>query len=584
MPAERTGPVLRPVWPIRLSARSLWAGAALVALAGCAGQPSKPVSAERSPELAKQAHPSTVPANAPDNDEIDDTRGPDADVIRRDYVPHEWPEPARDLWSAIRHDFSLAPNAKRRSVRAWTQFYATHTDHLDASLARAQPFLWHVVQQIEARDMPGEIALLPIVESGYNPAAKSYAGASGMWQFMPGTADHMRLTRDWWYDGRNDPLASTDAALNYLQALNDRYNGDWFLALAAYNAGPGRVDRAIERADREGISTAYWNLELPEETQEYVPQLLALRRIMMTPARFGLDWPTLANRPRTRHVSLPAQTDMQIAADMLGMSEDALRKLNPGLRRWASDPNRPTQLLVPSAKADAFESRLAQIDPSKLVDSAHHTVRRGDSLSRIAQAYDVSVASLRQANDIHGSRIGVGQRLTIPRPGRAAEPAADVPSQTYVVQSGDTLWHIANRYNVSVASLKRANDSAATSLRIGQKLDIPGAARPPAPTTYVVERGDTLWSIARTNEVSVADLRRWNRMTPGASLSPGTTIALDGPSELPNFYEVEAGDSLWSIADRFSMQVATLRSLNNMSAQSTIRPGERLRLQPAVSS
>ena len=585
MPADSLLIVWRPVRPVSgLPLRQIITAAGFLLLAGCASQPApKPVAASSVP--AATAHPSTVPANAPEPaDEAEAAPAPDADVVRRDYVPHEWPDPGRDLWSAIRHDFALDPNSERRSVRAWTQFYATHNDHLDASLSRAQPFLWHVVQQIEARHMPGEIALLPIVESGYNPAAKSYAGASGMWQFMPGTADHMDLTRDWWYDGRNDPIASTDAALNYLQSLNNRYDGNWLLALAAYNAGPGRVDRAIERADREGISTAYWDLELPEETREYVPQLLALRRIMMNPARFGVNWPALANTPRTRVVALPAQTDMQIAADMLDMSEDDLRRLNPGLRRWASDPNHETRLLVPSTKAAAFESRLSQINPRKLVDSAEHTVRRGDSLSRIAQAYDVSVASLRQANNIRGSRIRTGQHLTIPRPGSPARTTQDVPSQNYVVQSGDTLWHIAQRYNVSVASLKAANGNGLSTLRIGQTIDIPGAARPPAPTTYVVEQGDTLWSIARANEVAVADLRRWNRMPAGSTLSPGTTIALDGPSELPNFYQVEPGDSLWSIADRFSMQIATLRSLNNMSAQSTIQPGERLRLQPAVSS
>ncbi len=154
-------------------------------------------------------------------------------------MPHKWPAPSRDLWSQIRSGFKLDANDERRSVRVWTQFYATHTNHLSLSLQRAKPFLWHVVQQVEKRNMPTEIALLPIVESGYNPSAKSYVGASGLWQFMPGTADHMSLPRDWWYDGRDDPIASTDAALNYLQSLNQRYDGDWLLALAAYNAGPG---------------------------------------------------------------------------------------------------------------------------------------------------------------------------------------------------------------------------------------------------------------------------------------------------------------------------------------------------------
>lgn len=499
------------------------------------------------------------------------------------YVPHKWPAPSEDLWSLIRQGFQLHPGEERQSVRIWTQYYATHTNHLSLSLQRARPFLWHVVRQVDKRHMPTEIALLPIVESGYNPTAKSYVGASGMWQFMPGTADHMKLPRDWWYDGRNDPIASTDAALNYLQSLNQRYDGDWLLALAAYNAGPGRVDRAIARAESEGASTSYWDLELPAETTEYVPQLLALRRILKTPARFGVNWPRLANEPRTKIVRLPGQTEMKVAARMLGMSEEDLRRLNPGMRRWASEPGGHNQLLVPVAKAAGFRAQLARIDPARLVVSRTHTVHRGEVLGRIARAYGVSLASLRQANELHGNTIRVGQRLTIPGPGKHEKAPAAEPTQTYVVQSGDTLWNIANRYRVSLASLRQANGARVNTLHPGDSLSIPGAAKPPAPSTYVVRNGDTLWSIARDNDVVVSDLRHWNRMGSGTSLRPGTTIALDGPSPLPDYYEVEAGDSLWSIASRFSMQVTTLRSLNDMSSDSTIRAGERLRLQPLSS-
>jgi len=554
--------------------------ALVLSVAGCATQ-------QGSQPAASVSTPSTTPATpAPQTTpDVVVQDQPDAAEPQLDYVPHQWPEPDQDLWSGIRAGFALDPNEQRRAVREWTQYYATHKRHLNVSLERAQPFLWHVVQQIEDRDMPTEIALLPIVESGYNASARSYVGASGLWQFMPGTADHMGLPRDWWYDGRNDVIASTHAALDYLMLLSNRYDGDWLLALAAYNAGPGRVDGALRRARSEGLDDSYWNLELPRETAEYVPKLLALRRIMETPARFGIDWPVLDNTPRTRPVALPAQTELAVAARMLDMPEADLRRLNPGMRRWASAPDGHGTLLVPASQAKAFRRKLKGAKSYALVTRSTHTVRRGDVLGRIAQQYGVSVASLRQANHISGDRISVGQTLQIPKsgvPGQAPPPAE--PTQTYVVQSGDSLWDIAHRYNISVATLRARNSRAGARLRPGQTLIIPGSATPPEPSTYVVKTGDSLWTIANDNDVAIADLRRWNRLSSDTALQPGRSLAIDGPAPLPDYYDVESGDSLWSIAHRFSMQIATLRSLNDMSADSTLRPGQRLRLQPSVSS
>lgn len=555
----------------------------LSVLAGCATAPQKGQTAKTSKP------PSTVPASVANTikEAENESEGKTqthyvAPVVRQHYTPHKWPSPSQDLWSQIRAGFQLPANDNRLSVRVWTQYYATHTKHLSASLKRAQPFLWHVVQQVKKRNIPTEIALLPIVESGYKPAAKSYAGASGMWQFMPATAKDMQLRQDWWYDGRNDPTASTDAALNYLQSLAQHYSGDWFLALAAYNAGPGRIDDAIAKARSNGQPTDYWDLHLPKETAQYVPQLLALRRIMKTPARFGVSWPQLANEQRTQLVDLPGRISIKRAAQMLNMTETSLRELNPGLRRSATGPKRE-ELRVPASRAARFQTVLAHADPKQLYNHHVHVVQRGDTLSRIARTYGVSVAALRESNNLSSNRLLVGEKLAIPGSGSKA-PSSSEPSQTYVVQSGDTLWYIAHRYHVSVASLKRANGASGAALHPGQKLTIPGTAKPATPTEVVVHSGDTLWSIAQANDTTVAQLRRWNRIDSNTSLSVGTTLAVDGPAELPDFYEVESGDSLWSIASRFSMQVNTLRSLNDLSTSATIRPGERLRLQPEVSS
>lgn len=450
------------------------------ALAGCATSPQRGHATRAGTQRGQS--PSTIPTSVTRTIHKAEQAGDGkkkthyvAPAARQDYVPHQWPSPNQDLWSQIRAGFQLAPNEERLSVRVWTQFYASHTRHLSGALEHARPFLWHVVQQVEKRNMPTEIALLPIVESGYNPTARSYVGASGMWQFMPATANDMSLQSDWWYEARNDPTASTNAALNYLQSLAQRYSGDWLLALAAYNAGPGRVDGAIAQAEAHGKPTDYWDLDLPRETTQYVPQLLALRRLMKTPARFGVSWPRLANKQRTRLADLPGQISIKRAARILGMSEADLRDLNPGLRRWATGPNRD-ELRVPADKATNFRVALARIDPDRLLNRHTHVVQRGDTLSRIARAYGISVAALRQSNRLNGNRIVVGEHLTIPRSGSGGAAPMSEPSQTYVVQSGDTLWHIAHHYSVSVASLKQANGTSVATLHPGQTIDIPGSA------------------------------------------------------------------------------------------------------------
>lgn len=485
------------------------------------------------------------------------------------------PNPQHDLWIRVRNGYQLPPEYGHPSINEWVQFYLEHSKHLDASIRRARPYLWHVVEALSARNMPLELALLPIVESGYNASARSYAGAGGLWQFMPPTATDMGLRQGWWYDGRFDVMASTRAALDYLTWLHDYFDGNWLLAIASYNAGPGRVEDALTKARADGVPTDFWHIDLPAETTAYVPKLLALRRLLAEPAKYGLTWPSLLDQPRTTTVDIPTQIEVDIAADMLDMPESRLRTLNPGIRHSATDPgNADADLLVPLDKAEAFRIALAQAAPDQLVTRNWYRVRRGDTLIGIARTYGITTASLRRANGIDGSQILVGQRLAIPRQGAPVE----IPTQPYIVQSGDTLWQIAHRHGITVTALRRVNKLNGNILQPGQTLELPSTA---GSVTHRVASGDTLWGIAQRYNVTVAELRDWNRFDNNVVLQPGQTLAVSGPAALPDFYLVQDGDTLWAIAQRFGIHVATLRNINDINNPSTLQPGRRLRLQPA---
>lgn len=481
---------------------------------------------------------------------------------------------ADDLWQRIRAGLTLPGHEERPRVRRWVQFFAARTRHLRQVAENAKPFLWHVVTALEARDMPLELALLPMVESGYDPTAYSYARASGMWQFMPYTGRRFGLEANWWYDGRRDPLRSTEAALDYLAWLHERYD-DWALALAAYNAGEGRVDQALARAGERD----YWALDLPRETENYVPKLLALRRILETPEQFAFEWPKLPNQPHTQVVTLPGQIELAVAAEMMDISESRLQALNPAVRRWATAPDGPHRLLVPSERVPALRTALAERNPDSLVTWRRHRVRSGEVLGTIAERYGTRVAVLKDVNDIDGHLIRAGQHLLVPIGGDAPAPpparARDEATGRYRVANGDNLWVIARRLGVTVAQLRRWNDIApGATLHPGDVLAVRATT---GAREYRVRRGDSLWTIARRFDTRVANLRAWNGLASDSVLRPGQTLVVRGNAGESNYYRVQHGDSLWTIASRFSVAVEDLKSWNDIG-DNVIQPGQRLRV------
>ena len=379
----------------------------------------------------------------------------------------------RTLWTRIRDGFLLDP-AVVDSPRVEQQrlFFASQPRYFEITSKRAQRYLHYVVEELDKRNMPLELALLPFVESGYNPMAYSTSHAAGIWQFIPSTGRVFALRQDDWYDGRRDITASTTAALDYLSKLNDMFEGDWLLAVAAYNCGEGCVGRAVKRNQELGLPADYWNLQLPRETMNYVPKLLALAQIINSPEEYGTVLPLLDDTPYFAQITIKRPLDLLKAAELASISADEIKYLNPAFKQRVATPAGPYQLLIPVAQAEQFSSTLAQLPDSERVSFTRYTVRRGDTLSQIARRHNLSVSMLRQANEMQGSLINVGQTLIVPHGPSTQLASANVPEKrTYTVKSGDSLYSIARRFNVEIKQL-RAWNGVDTHLRPGQQLTL----------------------------------------------------------------------------------------------------------------
>jgi membrane-bound lytic murein transglycosylase D len=470
-------------------------------------------------------------------------------------VPAPQQEPAvpeyADIWSRIRDNMHLQRHTDKYSVKSRLNWYIRHPEYLDRVADRATPYLYYITQQLDKRNMPLELALLPVVESAYQPFAYSPSHASGLWQFIPGTGRLYGLKQNWWYDGRRDIIAATQAALDYLQKLHDDFDGNWLLALAAYNSGERNVVRAIRRNKRSGKSTDFWSLHLPRETRGYVPSLLAVAELVSSPDQYNVDLKPIPNQPYFAKVDVDGQLDLALAAQMSGLSMDDLYTLNPGFNRWATDPSGPHYLLLPFDKRNDFEKQLAGLPAEKRVNWQRHVIKRGESLSEIADHYHTSIKTIRQVNNIRGHFIRTGHSLLIPsskmplkhyslsldnRRYRGLKRIGSGEKYLYTVRSGDTLWDIGRQYGVSIRSLCAWNGiSSRRYLRPGQKLTLwldkndhsadnsddsskvevaEHTADGSGAINYTVKSGDSLWLISHRFGVTVAQLVKWNDISP----------------------------------------------------------------------
>lgn len=400
---------------------------------------------------------------------------PPADAVSP--LPAAWrAKHPHGLWWRLRRGFALH-DIEHPRIQHEIQRLQRSPAALQGLLLQASPYLHHIVTEVEQRGMPLEIALLPAVESGFRPYAFSHDGAAGLWQFMPATGTRYGLARNWWYDGRRDLIASTEAALTYLQHLQQRFDGDWLHGLAAYNAGGGTVSKAIRKNREAGKPTDFWRLDLPGETDAYVPRLLALSAVISNPGHYGIELPEMRDRPQFQVVATGDQLDLKVAAQLAGMSLKELLVLNPAFNRGATPPEGPHQLLIPNEAAQNFSAGLASLTPEKRLRRTRYRVRSGDNLSTIAARHDIPVSALKTANNLKDSFLRAGADLIIPLSAAEAVPPtryAKLPTKSlrYKVQKGDSLYLIAQRYSVSVNQLRRWNRLDSSLLRPGQRLTL----------------------------------------------------------------------------------------------------------------
>jgi membrane-bound lytic murein transglycosylase D len=529
-----------------IRARHYSVGCILLGLCACAHQPAAP------PERPRVEMPAPAAAEAPiaGADAAAAAGAPPTLAMPREWQHHNG-EDYDDLFDRMRAGFAF-DEVQEPAIDTQLSWFEHNPEYLERVFQRAQRYMYHIVTEAESRGMPLEFALLPVVESAYEPFAYSSGRAAGLWQFIPGTGVRFGLKQDWWYDGRRDVIESTRAALDYLQALHDQFNGDWLLAIAAYNVGENNVQRELDYNVANGKKADFWHLRLPAETRAYVPKLLAMKRLMAEPERYGLEFAVIPNEPYFAVIDTDSQIDLKVAAQLAGTSYDELIALNPGFNRWATDPDGPNRMLVPIDNADAFEAALKSLSANDRVPYTSHEVTRKETLAAIAKQYGVSAAMISHVNGLKGNAVTPGETLKIPQISgplpdkvmlaalRVDRPETDRSGRkqrqiVYRVRAGETLSSIARRHGMPVSTLARLNNlDAQDALVKGQRLVIKASARryrdeggvSGRRVLYTVRSGDTVYSISKQFQVSVAQLKSWNGLNQRHQIKAGRRLVM----------------------------------------------------------
>ncbi|MFO7803213.1 MAG: LysM peptidoglycan-binding domain-containing protein [Desulfovermiculus sp.] len=473
-------------------------------------------------------------------------------------------------------------------------YYSKEKHHVfQRWLKRAERYLPYIRKVFTEKGLPQDLIFLPFAESGFNPLAYSHAGAAGLWQFMPATGQMFGLQSNWWVDERRDPYKATVAAAEYLQKLHDRFE-DWYLVLAAYNAGGGHVSQAMRRSGASDYFDLASTRQLHNETCRYVPKFLAVLKIVRNLEKLGFDPLSWEAPTDPKAVRVPPGTDLTALADTVGLSWSKFQAFNPFFRRTAAPPSGQTRVYLPEDKLAAAEKF---IDSAQAVASQgvhRYRIRSGDSWWRISRRFDIPVTELKKFNQARSNTLRPGQWILIPGGQGLANPKQmQASGSTYTVKSGDTLWGIANSLGVSVQALRQANpDLSPTQITVGQTITLPEQASTrriaSKRSNYSVKSGDTLWDIAQRFDLSLSTLIQANGLSKNQPLKIGTQLYIPDMRHTQQdqsqktaqqarvHYKVQKGDNVWSIARKFGVSPRQVMEWNRLSSQDIIQPGDTL--------
>lgn len=491
------------------------------------------------------------------------------------------------------YDLPVVENDK---VRYFIDYYAKRGSRgFRRWLERSGRYLPMMQAVFAEEGLPLDLAYLAMIESGFNVKACSRANAVGPWQFIASTGKMYDLHNEWWRDERRDPVKATKAAARHLRDLHARFNGDWPLAIAAYNAGPGKVSQAIRRTG----SRDFWKISrgkhLRAETRNYLPKLFAVLHIAKSPGKYGFENLCYQAPLVYDEVELPSSTDLDIVARLCDVKYEDIQKLNPELKRWCTPPGiKNYRLRIPAGKRDAFLKAYVKIPANRRANYRHYRVRSGDTLGALAVRYGIRSRDIMVLNRIKNPRaLRIGSDLILPlRPDYSKTPVATLgddyvrsKTRSYKVRKGDSLWRIARRFNVSTAQLAAWNGMRVNAvLRPGKVLRVAGGSsrRTVVTGSYRVRSGDNLWTIAKKRNVTVSQLCAWNGLGKNSLLKPGMVLKFSGTTGSEKsrriIYKVRSGDSLWSISRRFDLAIGQIRSWNNLGQKHVLQPGQKLTL------